>query len=197
MRAVTGCFDDSRRCNSYVIGIRAGTCSTAERDIDRAAGRTADTERSRNGETAITATAADGLGQDAVGDIAEGEDATIRRDQDIATDNAATATIAAQRDADTDAGCAADRDRAGRGPAAITTAATDGLGKQAMRITARRRDLAIAVQRDRTGIGTDTAIATKSDIDTDTRGTARSQRAGEGEAAITTGTTDGLRDETV
>ena len=127
--AVAKCLHHFGGVYRDIIRVRAGTRSTTQRHIDRAARRTADTERAGEGEAAITAATADGLRKNTVRNVAERVDSAIRCYQHISDDYTTRAAIAAQGNTNTNARRAADGNATGGGPAAITAAAANRLGE--------------------------------------------------------------------
>ena len=133
---------------------------------------------------AITAAAANGLGDNTVRVVTKSGDRTIGIDIDDTAIAAGTA-FAADRNAD-GTECA---NGAGDRIAAITTAAADRLGQNTGRVVAAGFNIAvgIGIDVDRTALAAGTGITTNGDTG--------EQAAGDGVAAITAAATDRLRDQ--
>ena len=91
-----GRLDDAGRRNRHIISVSTVAGSTTEPDIDRSARSAACRQGSRESKSAIAATAANRLRQNAVRNIAEGEDCPVRCDHHIAVDDTATTAITAK-----------------------------------------------------------------------------------------------------
>ena len=182
------CVDSRYRIDAHRTADTADIARAAETEREPRA--TADA--ARDTETAIPATAADRLRDDAIGMHAGGRDARagcVVGDGDAHRITARTA-LAAESQADTAAIIA---DRAGDAETARPAATADRLRDDRMRGVAGRRDAAGVVERDGIRAAARSAFAAETERGT---GTIDTHRAADRETTITAATADRLRFDT-
>ena len=168
------------------IGLAAGAALAADRDAE-IPGVGLIAERSREAEAAVTAAAADALGDDRRSRIGKRFDDAVVGDLDLAA-IAAAAAAAADRHGElravaTETACQAAGETTG------TAAAADALRDDAVRCGLLRGDLSVVEDIDKAGIGAADALAAQREVHA---AAAIRQAARDGEPAVTAAATDAL-----